>query len=187
MYANQQTNRYVMIFCVLFLNQARKLCEISSCFYLILRSEYKHSSLLWFSSGVVQKLWHAIPINWPAGTSTGKAPRGQWGAQLSCSSIHLMELLSHKALLNLHLPSLEILKDFIYIPVSLSSSSVFLQAFHPPPHHGNLGLVILKILENMLSFHPLMRSFPQMWRRCLSKFPIWSLWQITRQTNSIRF
>lgn len=71
--------------------------------------------------------------------------------------------------------ALEIIKDFIPIPVSLSSSSVFLQARIPPPHpgsfYGNLGLVLLKILEKVLSFHPLMWSFPQVWRRCLSKFP----------------
>lgn len=30
-----------------------------------------------------------------------------------------MDVLSHKTLLNLHLPSLEILKDFIHIPVPL--------------------------------------------------------------------
>lgn len=76
-----------------------------------------------------------------------------------------MDVLSYKALLNLYLPSLEILKDFIHIPVSLSSSSAFLQALIPPPNpgtfYGNLGLVLLKILENMLSFHPLMQSFPQ--------------------------
>lgn len=71
-----------------------------------------------------------------------------------------MDVLSHKALLNLHLPSLEILKNFIHIPVSLSCSSVFLQAHIPLPHpgsfYGNIGLVLLKILENVLSFHPLM-------------------------------
>lgn len=43
-----------------------------------------------------------------------------------------MDVLSHKTLLNLHLPSLEILKVFIHIPF-LSSSSVFLQAHIPPP------------------------------------------------------
>lgn len=76
-----------------------------------------------------------------------------------------MDVLSHKALLNLYLPSLEILKDFSHIPVSLSSSSAFLQVHISPPNpgtfYGNLGLVLLEILENMLSFHPLMQSFPQ--------------------------
>lgn len=69
-----------------------------------------------------------------------------------------MDISSHKVLLNLNLPSLEILKDFIHIPVSLSGSSVFLQAhISPPPpipcpgsFYGNLVLALLKILENVI-------------------------------------
>lgn len=173
-------------------DEARKLSEISSSFYPVLRSEHKHSSLLWFSCGAVQKLWHSIPASWPAGTSTGKAPKGQWAAQLSCGSIHLMDVLSHKALLNLHLPSLEILKGVIHIPVTLYGSSVFLQAHIPPPQpwfilRKSWFSALENFGENMLSFHLLLQSLPWVWRRRLSKFPIWSLWQITRQTNSIRF
>lgn len=74
------------------------------------------------------------------------------------------DVLSHKALLNLHLPSLEMLKVFIHVSVSLSSSSAFPQA--DIPHialvHGNCGVVLLDTSENRLSFLPLMNGFPVM-------------------------
>lgn len=74
------------------------------------------------------------------------------------------DVLSYKALLNLHLPSLEMLKVFIHIPVSLSSSSACLQAGTPHTAlvHGNHGLVLVETSENRLSFLPLMKRFPLM-------------------------
>lgn len=101
-----------------------------------------------------------------------------------------MDVLSHKALLNLYLPSLEILKDFSHIPVSLSSSSAFLQAHIPPPNpgtfYGNLGLVLLKILGE----HVILSSSHAKFSTGVKKMPL----QIPRlkpltnnKTNSIRF
>lgn len=92
-----------------------------------------------------------------------ESPKRTVGCTADLSEYTSQDVLSRKALLNLHLPSLEMLKVFIHIPLSLSSSSAFLQAGIPlnALFHRNLGLVHLKTLENMLSFLPLMQSFTQ--------------------------
>lgn len=115
-------------------NQARKKGEISCCFYAILRSEYKYIQILfWLSTGAVQK-GNCGMLPWSLGQQIhvqGKPHEDSGLHSWPVGSMHL-RCLSHKALLNLHLASLEMLKFFIHILVSLSSSSAFLQPGIPP-------------------------------------------------------
>lgn len=73
------------------------------------------------------KLWYVILVTWPTDNMYRENPMrivGYKADRLECVS---QDVLSPKALLNLHLPSLEMIKVFIHIYVSLSSSSAFLQ------------------------------------------------------------
>lgn len=124
-----------MVSHVLFLkiNQARKTGEISCCFYIILKSEYKYSSLFWFSTGAVQK-GNCGMLPWSLATRYmyRESPMTTVGCTADLLEHTPQDDLSHKALLNLHLSSPEMLKVFIHIPVS-PSTSAFLQAGIPPP------------------------------------------------------